>query len=297
MSASDFPHSTAPVDNMIDRLADQVPATREAGPAPPTPALHPAVVGALQAAHAVVLKAVRHYHRLDIALPPDRPDQPDQPVLFVANHGFGGIFDLNVLATFAALEALRLTRPVTALTHQIAWTLRVGTLIEALGARPASRASALESFTGGEHVLVFPGGDLDGGKSFMHRNRIVFGGRRGFARLAVDAGVPIVPIVTAGAGESLFVVSDGRWLASALRLDKTLRMNTLPVSFSLPWGLNVGGVGLLPHLPLPTKLRSTVLAPMWPQPGESVQQFGDRVEHTMQATLTELTRRRRFILG
>src|SRR5450755_2762048 len=161
MSASDFPHSTAPVDNMIDGVADQVPATREAWPAPPTPELHPAVVGALQAAHAVVLKAVRHYHRLDIALPPDRPDQP---VLFVANHGFGGIFDLNVLATFAALEALQLTRPVTALTHQIAWTPQVGTLIEALGARPASRASALESFTRGEHVLVFPGGDLDGGK-------------------------------------------------------------------------------------------------------------------------------------
>ena len=37
-------------------------------------------------------------------------------------------------------------------------------------------------------------------------------------------------------------------------------MNTLPVSVSLPWGLNAGGVGLLTHVPLPSKLRTAVLA-------------------------------------
>ena len=241
------------------------------------------------------IEALRSYHRLDVTLPPVRLE--DQPQLFVANHGFGGIFDLNVLATFAALDRMRLRRPLTTLTHQIAWTLRVGTLIEAFGARPASRAAALEAFARGEHVLVFPGGDLDGGKSFNHRNEIVFGRRRGFAQLASEADVPIVPIVTAGAGESLLVLSDGRWLARTLRLDKTLRMNTLPVSVSLPWGVNVGGVGLLPHLPLPSKLRTTVLAPSRPQPGESVDDYGNRVQTSMQATLNDLTRGRRLILG
>jgi hypothetical protein len=37
--------------------------------------------------------------------------------------------------------------------------------------------------------------------------------------LAVEAGVPFVPVVTAGAGQSLLVLSDGRRLARALRLD------------------------------------------------------------------------------
>jgi 1-acyl-sn-glycerol-3-phosphate acyltransferase len=64
----------------------------------------------------------------------------------------------------------------------------------------------------------------------------------------MEAGVPIVPIVTAGAGESLMVLSDGQRLARALRLDKTLRLKALPVTVSLPWGLNVGGVGLLPYV-------------------------------------------------
>jgi hypothetical protein len=44
----------------------------------------------------------------------------------VANHGFGGIFDLNVFATGAAMEQMQLDRPVTILTHQLAWTMGMG---------------------------------------------------------------------------------------------------------------------------------------------------------------------------
>jgi 1-acyl-sn-glycerol-3-phosphate acyltransferase len=146
-------------------------------------------------------------------------------------------------------------------------------------------------------VLVLPGGDIEAGKPFSDRDRIMFGGRRGFAKLAMDAGVPIVPVVTAGAGESLLVLSSGRRLARALRLDKTLRIKALPVSVSLPWGVNVGAVGMLPYLPLPTKLDTAVLPAMQPQPGETHEQFGDRVESAMQARLTEMTKDRRPLLG
>ncbi|GFG65500.1 hypothetical protein MKUB_29900 [Mycobacterium kubicae] len=77
--------------------------------------------------------------------------------------------------------------------------------------------------------------------------------------MAIEAGVPIVPIITAGAGESLFVISSGERLARALRLDKLLRVKPAPLSVSLPWGLSIGAVGLLPYLPLPTKLRTRAL--------------------------------------
>ena len=103
--------------------------------------------------------------------------------------------------------------PVTVLTHQLAWTLRVGRLVEPLGARPASRGSAVEAFEAGHHVLVFPGGDKDAAKTFEDRNRVIFDGRSGFAKLAIDQDVPIVPVVTAGAGESLWVLSSGERLA------------------------------------------------------------------------------------
>lgn len=237
---------------------------------------------------------VRRYHRLEVDV---EAASIRKPVLFVANHGFGGIFDLNVLAANAALEDLTLDRPVTFLTHQLAWTLGVGPIIEHLGARPASEESATEAFDRGEHVMVFPGGDLDAGKSFLHRNEIVFGGRSGFARLAMQQKVPIVPIVTAGAGESLLVLSDGKPLAKALRLDKLLRVKALPVSISLPWGVNVGVVGMAPYLPLPTKLHTTVLPAMTARKGEDVESYADRVHTAMQNALTAMTANRRPVLG
>jgi 1-acyl-sn-glycerol-3-phosphate acyltransferase len=250
--------------------------------------------GPVKVAHRLGVRLVRAYHRLEITTP---ALSITEPVLFVANHGFGGVFDLNVFATFASFEQLEIDRPVTALTHQLAWTLQVGRFIEALGARPAGRHEAEAAFARGHHVLVLPGGDVEAGKSFTNRNKIVLSGRRGFAQLAIDAGVPVVPIVTAGAGESVLVLSDGQRLAHALRVDGLLRMKALPVSVSVPWGLNVGVVGMVPYLPLPTKLRTAVLHPIAAQPAESASQFGDRVEAAMQSALDSLTADRRLILG
>ena len=232
---------------------------------------------------------VRRWHRWEVdgALEP-----PEEQVLFVANHGFGGITDLNVFAALAAFDEMGLDREVTALVHQLAWTLRVGPLIEPLGARPASRESAMEAFARGDHVLVLPGGDLEAFKPFPDRHRIVFGGRSGFARLALEAGVPVVPVVTAGAGESLLVLSDGRAIARALRLDRLLRTKTVPVSVSLPWGLNVGAVGYLPYLPLPSKVVTRVLPPVRPEEGEAAEDFARRVEGLMQQALDELVAER-----
>lgn len=43
---------------------------------------------------------------------------------------------------------------------------------------------------------------MDAAKSWRDRNGICFAGRTGFARIAIEHGVPIVPVVTAGAGET-----------------------------------------------------------------------------------------------
>jgi 1-acyl-sn-glycerol-3-phosphate acyltransferase len=289
MSAS--PEERADVEALADAVLDAVQRDAEDG----NPSGMPdAVVNTLAAMRDLGISFVRRYHRLTVDI---EAEDIAGPVLFVANHGFGGSFDLNVFATLAALHDLGLDRPVTALTHQVAWTLQVGRFVEPLGARPASRKSADDAFGAGNHVLVLPGGDIEAGKSFVDRDRIVFSGRRGFAKLAIEHDVPIVPIVTAGAGESLLVLSSGQRLARALRLDKALRLKVLPVSVSLPWGVSVGAVGMLPYLPLPTKLDTAVLPAMHPNPGETHQQFGERIEQAMQSRLTALTSDRRPILG
>ena len=236
---------------------------------------------------------LRTYHRHEIYV--DAP-VPDKPVLFICNHGFGGVIDLNVAAFVAARQAAGITRPTTAMVHQIAWTLGAGSLVERLGGTPGSRAAADDAFAAGHNVLVFPGGDVDAGKSWRDRNTIKFHGT-GFARLAQEHKVPIVPVVTAGAGESLVVLSDGQPAARALRLPKLLRVKALPVSISIPWGLNFGVVGLLPYLPLPTKLVTAVMPEIRPSAGESPEDLAERVRDAMQARLDALTAGRTPFIG
>ena len=55
------------------------------------------VAGPVKAAHRLAVRFVKAYHRLEIGLP---CESITEPVLFVANHGFGGIFDS---AAWAAL--------------------------------------------------------------------------------------------------------------------------------------------------------------------------------------------------
>ena len=83
----------------------------------------------------------------------------------------------------------------------------------------------------------------------------------------------------------------------ALHLDKLLRMKALPTSISLPWGFNVGVVGMLPYLPLPTKLQTRVLALTTADPGEDAEAYGERIHTAMQDALTEMTSHRRPLLG
>ncbi|RHW23381.1 glycerol acyltransferase [Nocardioides immobilis] len=242
----------------------------------------------------VIDEYLRRYHRHEVQID---AQLPETPALIVSNHGFGGILDLNVLALARTLDRIGDPRQTTFLVHQVAWTLGVGGLIEPLGCVPGSAAAVDEAFAAGRHVAVFPGGDVEAAKPTRERNRIKFAGRSGFARVAIDKGVPVVPVVTAGAGESLLVLSDGQRLARALRLPQLLRVKALPVSLTFPWGLNLGIAGMLPYAPLPTKLVTAVVPAMTPADGESAEAFATRVESAMQDRLTELTADRRPVVG
>lgn len=235
------------------------------------------------------------YHRLEIQ--PPIPDVPE-PVLFVANHGWGAAVDPNAFAVWSVLRRLQPDRPVLGIAHGMAWKIGSGPFMEGLDCVPASPQAAGDELAQGRSVLVMPGGDLEAFKPFPQRNKIVFNGRTGFARVAMAAGVPIVPIVVAGAGETVLGLSDGAGIARRLGLDRRLRLKAFPVSLSIPWGLNVGAVGLvMPFVPLPAKLTARVLAPLSAQEDETVQQFAARVESAMQQALTEMTAGRRFLVG
>ena len=79
-------------------------------------------------------------------------------------------------------------------------------------------------------------------------------------RLAIEAGVPIVPVVSIGGQETALFLSHGQRLSRALRLDRMFRLKVLPVSLSLPWIVNVGD--FFGHLPLPAKITIQVIDPI-----------------------------------
>jgi 1-acyl-sn-glycerol-3-phosphate acyltransferase len=143
-------------------------------------------------------------------------------------------------------------------------------------------------------VLVYPGGDWEVHRPVWERNRVDFHGRRGFVRLALETGVPVVPVISAGGQETALFLSRGGALARALRLHRLLRVDVLPISVAAPWGLDVGD--LLGHLPLPAKIQIEVLPPLALDAcdGDDVGAAYERITQLMQRALDRLAARRRL---
>jgi 1-acyl-sn-glycerol-3-phosphate acyltransferase len=71
------------------------------------------------------------------------------------------------------------------------------------GTLAASPENAHRVFAAGFKVLVYPGGDLDVFRPSRDRNRIIFGPRRGYVRLALREAVPIIPVGLRGWSQRL----------------------------------------------------------------------------------------------
>lgn len=223
---------------------------------------------------------------------------PEGAALYVGNHN-GGLCSADTFILCAHLfERWGVEAVPYGLGHDLAVTAPViKQILVPLGAVRAGPGIAQRLFERGAKVMVYPGGDLDSMRPYQDRNRVVFGGRKGYLRLALRAGVPIVPVVAAGAHATFVVLDDGRWLARALGLDRMFRLKVWPISLALPWGLMVGTV---PYFPLPTKIVIEVLPPLhFERSGEAaaedeayVAACDARVREVMQAALTRLAARR-----
>ena len=83
-------------------------------------------------------------------------------------------------------------------------------LLRRMGYICAACANAAAALRASAVVIDFPGGDDDAYRPTWPRNTIDFCGRTGYARTAIDAGVPIVPMVSIGAKKDQLFLSQLR---------------------------------------------------------------------------------------
>jgi len=226
------------------------------------------------------------------------------PVLLVGNHSGGNMIVDTFVFTLAFETYFGVERPFYQLAHNL--VLLLGQFMPWLpnlrkfGTVAAGHDTAQRALDAGAAVLVYPGGDYETHRPSWESSTVDFGDRKGFIRLALRAGVPIVPVVAIGGQETALFLSRGERLARVLQLDRMFRLKVLPISLAIPWGLNVGD--MLTHIPLPAKITVDVLPPI-----DLREEFGARpdidevytnIVGRMQERLTALAAERRFpVLG
>jgi 1-acyl-sn-glycerol-3-phosphate acyltransferase len=222
---------------------------------------------------------------------------PDSgPVLLVGNHSGGNMTPDTILFTLAFSTFFGVERRFYQLAHNLVLAMPWLARLRKFGTVAASPANASEALDSGAALLVYPGGDYEVHRPSWLANKVDFGGRKGFIRLALEKDVPIVPVVSVGGQETALFLTRGEGLAHALWLDRLFRLKTLPISLALPWGLNVGD--MLGHIPLPAKLTVEALPAIDLReefgPDPDVDEIYDHLIRLMQETLDALASERRL---
>ena len=110
----------------------------------------------------------------------------------------------------AAVERRGIDAPAYVLGYDLLFALPgVGPFLRRLGAIPASTSQAEAALARGACVLVYPGGDREACRPWTQRNEVDFDGRTGFVRLALQCGVPVIPVAAHGGHHAVVVLARG----------------------------------------------------------------------------------------
>ena len=185
---------------------------------------------------------------------------PEPPVLLIGVHsGAPFVWDAWTVGIHW-WRRFGTERPIHGTAHDALMAAPViGAYFRKMGVLPAAPDSIAAALAAGHDVALWPGGEVDSLRHWTDRDKAVLAGRTGFVRMAIRAGVPIVPIATVGGPDAMPVLATGRRLARALRLDKVARLKMFPIALSAPWGISPA---LLPEIPLPTKIRTAFQEPI-----------------------------------
>jgi 1-acyl-sn-glycerol-3-phosphate acyltransferase len=238
-----------------------------------------------------------HYFRMEM----DGWDRlPADPSLLIGIHSGGSLTMDAWTVLFQWWRRFGEERTLHGTAHDVLMASPgLGDYFRALGVLPPTVNAMKTAFEAGHDVVLWPGGEVDAMRTWRDRDKAVLGGRQGFVRFAIRQQVPIVPIATVGGHDTVFVLSEGRFLAKHTGLGKALRTSTLPIISGFPFPLAIEALPM--HLPLPAKIRTELLEPFHldPDPEKAkdavyVDEIYREVEAAIQAGMKRLAKRRSF---
>jgi 1-acyl-sn-glycerol-3-phosphate acyltransferase len=207
--------------------------------------------------------------------------------LIVANHS--GVLPLDAIMLQACIFAEHPNgRNLRLLGADLVYAVPgLSSLARRSGHTRAGPGEASQLLAAGELVGVFPEGFKGTGKPFSERYQLQRFGRGGFARTAMQAGVPIIPCSIVGAEEIYPMIGNSE------RLARMLKLPYFPLTPMFPW------LGPLGAVPLPSNwiIEFSPPVPACGQPGsepdeDAVADLADQVRDTIQDRLTELVAER-----
>jgi len=179
---------------------------------------------------------------------------PAGGALLVTNHGPMGFDSVELI--FGLYRRTR--RVARGLVERSAFRVPlVKALFERLGHVAGTPENAVALLRGGDLVLVYPDGAREAFKGSEGRYRLAWEKARGFVRVALRAGVPIVPVAGIGVDDYYRVVKEPAEVAETL-LGRALTAILGHEKYVPP---QLEGIG---PLPLPAKLTFVVGEPVRP---------------------------------
>lgn len=192
---------------------------------------------------------------------------PAGPALLVGNHG---LYGLETPAFFYLVKGATGRFPFGLADRRVFGWMPMQAVLARVGGVVGTRENALTLLNGGHLVVCYPGGAREVFKAKEDRYRLAWDRARGFARVAIQAQVPVVPFAGLGVDDSF--VNFGH--PSIAR--RVLGRYAVPLS-----------VGLGP-LPLPVRFRFRLGAPLEPPDSlDEVDDFKVEVQRAVEQLLFE----------
>jgi 1-acyl-sn-glycerol-3-phosphate acyltransferase len=183
------------------------------------------------------------------------------PVLLVGNHSGGTMIADTFVFAQAFYDHFGPDRRFHQLAHDLVFKVPgLRTLVQQYGTVPAAPENMRRALESDAALLVYPGGDEESFRPSWESSTVAFAGRTGFVKLALEFGVPIVPVVALGGQETGLFLGRGRRIASVLSLDRLARLKVVPPVLGPPFGITV--LDFPGRIPLPSKITIRVMPPI-----------------------------------